>query len=474
MKRGALTAFASTAVVLVCSGQLLAAGDTMTADSVAADKIANDAPNGTDTILTGSAAFGGWQDSNPGVWRLIKPADLPAPFATRSASNAPGMTARPADAKPKVLNGFSVSLVASDFQQPRVIATAPNGDLFVADSATNEIRVLRVAAGEANPTEETVFASNLNRPYGIAFYPLGPNPQWVYVGNTDSVVRFPYTNGDLKASGRAEVIVPSLPTRYHWTRDIAFSQDSKKLFVAVGSGSNIAEDVNGAPSGGVDQFAKNHPLGAVWGAEADRADVLMFNPDGSAKQVFATGIRNCSGLTIQPQTGDLWCVTNERDGLGDNLPPDYATRVQQAHFYGWPWFYIGDHQDPRAPLKGQRPDLANQVTVPDVLFQAHSAPLNIAFYDGNNFPAEYKGDAFVAMHGSWNRGKRTGYKIVRLKFANGQPTGAYEDFVTGFVLGDDNVWGRPVGVTVGKDGSLFFTEDGSGTVWRVASTEKPS
>ena len=180
------------------------------------------------------------------------------------------------------------------------------------------------------------------------------------------------------------------------------------------------------------------------------------------------------GLTIQPATGEPWCVVNERDGLGDNVPSDYATSVQQGHFYGWPWYYIGDNEDPRKPLKGQRPDLAGKVTVPDVLFQAHSAPLNIKFYDGNMFPADYKGDAFVAMHGSWNRGKRTGYKIVRLKFENGKPTGAYEDFMTGFVVSADQVWGRPVGLAVAKDGSLIVTEDGSGTIWRVAVADEPS
>jgi glucose/arabinose dehydrogenase len=323
--------------------------------------------------------------------------------------------------------------------------------------------------------EESVFASDdLNQPYGIAFYPLGPNPQWVYVGNTDGVVRFPYKTGDLKATGKAETIVPSLPTGYHWTRDIAFSPDGKKMFVSVGSGSNIAEDVTGLPQGGIDAFAKDHAMGAMWGDEQDRADVLMFNPDGSGKQVYATGIRNCSGMTVQPETGNLWCVTNERDELGDNLPFDYATHVQQDQFYGWPWYYIGNHEDPRAPLKGQRPDLAGKVTTPDVLFQAHSAPLNIAFYEGSNFPAEYKGDAFVAMHGSWNRGNRTGYKVVRVKFDHGKPTGVYEDFMTGFSKSADEVWGRPVGVAVAKDGALFVTEDGSGSIWRITSEGHPS
>jgi glucose/arabinose dehydrogenase len=233
--------------------------------------------------------------------------------------------------------------------------------------------------------------------------------------------------------------------------------------------------VTGEPEGGIAAFAADHALGAMWGEEADRADVLSFNPDGTDKQVYATGLRNCSGMSVQPETGALWCVVNERDELGDNLPFDYATVVQEGAFYGWPWYYIGDHEDPRAPLKGQRPDLAGKVTVPDVLFQAHSAPLGITFYEGDQFPAEYKGDAFVTMHGSWNRGNRTGYKLVRMMVDDqGKPTGQYQDFMTGFVLSQDEVWGRPVGVTVAEDGSLYVTEDGAGTIWRVTHEGQPS
>jgi glucose/arabinose dehydrogenase len=207
-------------------------------------------------------------------------------------------------------------------------------------------------------------------------------------------------------------------------------------------------------------------LGAAWGEEENRADVLAFAPDGSAGRIFAAGLRNCSGLAIQPETAALWCVVNERDMLGDNLPPDFATSVASGGFYGWPWYYIGAHEDPAH--KGQRPDLANRIAIPDILLQAHSAPLGIVFYEGSQFPAEYKGDAFAALHGSWNRAKRTGYKVVRLIFKDGKATGEYEDFLTGFVVDDAGVWGRPVDVAVAHDGSLLITDDDGGAIWRVA------
>ncbi len=436
------------------------------------------AAGGPDTgqanMLIGQDAFGGWQDNKPGVWRKIGAGDLPQPFASGSASNAPGLVRRPADAVPVVPPGFKAELVAAGLAGPRDMALAPNGDVFVAESAADEIVVLRMKDGQAKPVAQSVFASTgLDRPYGIAFYPAD-KPQWVYVGNSGSIVRFPYRSGDLKASAPAETVVASLPTGGHWTRDIAFSQDGSTLYVAVGSGSNVAQSVRPLPASRRQQWIDSHPLGETWGSEEGRAAVLAFAPDGSNRRVFATGLRNCAGLAIEPAIGDPWCVVNERDGLGDNLPFDYATSVRDGNFYGWPWYYIGANQDPRPPLKGARPDLADQVTVPDVLFQAHSAPLNIAFYEADQFPAEYKGDAFVTMHGSWNRGTRTGYKVVRLKFENGLPTGAYEDFVTGFGVSADRVWGRPVGVVVAHDGALILSEDGNGTIWRIAYSEAPS
>jgi glucose/arabinose dehydrogenase len=284
-------------------------------------------------------------------------------------------------------------------------------------------------------------------------------------------MRFAYRSGDLRARGAPEIVVPRLPDGGHWTRDLVFSPDGSRMFVSVGSASNVAQAMPAKSPEAIRAWEAANGLGAAWGEENRRADVLVFGPDGSGGRRFATGLRNCSALAVQPGNGNLWCATNERDGLGDDLPPDYATRVGDGRFYGWPWYYIGGHEDPRH--KGARPDLADKVTVPDVLLQPHSAPLGMIFYDAPEsaaagFPVSYRGDAFVALHGSWNRSKRTGYKIVRLQLNDGVPSGTYEDFVTGFVIDDATVWGRPVGIAVAHDGALLFSEDGNGTIWRVA------
>ncbi len=411
---------------------------------------------------TGAAAFGDWRTDSPGARRLIRPAELPAPYATSSTANMSQREARTAAETPKAPPGFVVDLFASGLNMPRVIRTAPNGDIFVAETGAGRVRVFHPTKAGGAPAQGEVFAEGLQRPYGIAFYPSGQNPQFVYVATPDSVVRFPYRSGETKASGPAERIATLPSGGGHWTRDLAFSPDGKTLFVSVGSGSNVDE---GAPRADQTQIAEA-PLGASFGDEQRRADVLAFDPDGKHERVYATGIRNCSGLAVQPGTGALWCAVNERDGLGDNLPPDYATHVAEGAFYGWPWYYLGDHQDPRH--KGERADLANSVTMPDVLIQAHSAPLGIAFYGADQFPPEYKGDAFVTLHGSWNRSKRTGYKVVRLLMKDGNATGVYEDFLVGFVGDDKSVWGRPVGVAVTHDGSLLVSDDGSGSIWRVS------
>jgi hypothetical protein len=416
------------------------------------------------SLREGKDAFGSWQQDAPGTLRLIRPRDLPPPGATASAANMSRIVPRPAEAAPQVPAGFKIELFAEGLRGPRIMRVAPNGDVFVAETGPGRIRVLRTPDGAAKPTMNEAFASGLHAPFGIAFFP-SDNPQWVYVANTDSVVRFPYHSGDLKASGAPETIVARLPAGYgHSTRDIVFTPDNKRMLISVGSASNVAEGM-GEPPDGLEAWRSQQPLGASWGEETDRADVLAFDPDGQNQKIYATGIRNCVGLAMQPN-GTAWCSTNERDALGDDLVPDYVTRVREGAFYGWPWFYLGDHQDPRHP--GQRADLKGKITVPDVLLQAHSASLGLTFYNASNFPAEYRGDAFAAEHGSWNRSKRTGYKVIRIRLKDGIPTGEYEDFVTGFVVDDSRVWGRPVGVAVAHDGALLISEDGNWTIWRVS------
>ena len=420
------------------------------------------------SMLNGTAAFGDWRTDRPGMRRLIKPQDLPAPDMAESARNVVRIVHRTNEQKPIVPNGFEVNLFASGLAGPRIVRTAPNGDIFVAESLAGRVSVLR-PNGTA-PAQPTVFASGLNYPFGIAFYPPGNDPRWVYVGNTDSVVRFPYRNGDVTARGDAETIAPNLPLGGHRTRDVMFSPDGTTMYVSVGSGSNVADGMRKLSGEALQTWVLSHPLGATWENEEGRADVLAFDPQGKNQRIFATGIRNCVGLAVEPKSGTVWCSTNERDGLGDNVPPDYITRVREGAFYGWPWYYIGAHEDPRR--KGERPDLAGKITIPDVLLQAHSASLGLTFYDGTQFPAEYRGNIFAAEHGSWNRSKRTGYKIIRVIVKDGVPTGAYEDFASGFVIDDSDVWGRPVGVTVDKDGALLLSEDASGTIWRITYTGK--
>jgi glucose/arabinose dehydrogenase len=426
------------------------------------------AAQAVDNLLQGTAAFGDWRMDSPGTRRLIKPGDVPAPDPAESVRNTVTRVRRSDAQRPVVPKGFEVKLLASGLEAPRLIRMAPNGDVFVAESAAGRIRVLRENGEQAAQT--TVFAGGLFGPFGIAFYPAGPDPQWVYVGNTDSVVRFPYRNGDQQARGPAEVIVPHLPVGGHRTRDVVFSPNGQTMFVSVGSGSNVGDAMGRLNGTELQKWQSDHPLGAAWGNETDRADVLAFDPDGKNQHIFAAGIRNCVGMAIEPSSGTLWCSTNERDGLGDNLPPDYITRVREGAFYGWPWYYIGANEDPRH--RGERPDLKDKITVPDVLIQAHSASLQMTFYEGRQFPPDYRGSIFAAEHGSWNRNKRTGYKVIRVIVKDGVPTGEYEDFATGFVINDSEVWGRPVGVTVDKDGALLVSEDASGTIWRITYSGK--
>lgn len=416
---------------------------------------------------------GSWHHAAPGVKYHIMLADLPAPFSTRSAGNGPGVVKQPPGAVLSVPAGFTVKLFASGLSNPRLLRVAPNGDIFLAETGANRIRVLRAADGADAPTENQIFAEGLDRPFGIAFYPSGDNPQWVYVATNNSVVRFPYHSGDLKATGAAQIIVPHLTDSNggHSTRDVAFSRDDKRMFISVGSGSNVAENMHKKTVEDIQSWEALHGRGAAWDSETNRADILVTDPEGHQPlRTFATGIRNGVGIAVNQETGDLWTSTNERDGLGDDLVPDYISRVKEGGFYGWPWYYMGNHEDPRHP--GARPDLANQAIVPDILVQAHSASLEMTFYTATQgpalFPAEYRGDIFAALHGSWNRNSRTGYKVVRARLNHGVPTGEYDDFLTGFVVDEHSVWGRPVGVTVAHDGALLVTEDGNNTMWRIS------
>lgn len=434
---------------------------------------AGEVRNGTGgEVRTGSAALADWRSDAPGVRRLIKPSDLPAPDeATGSDIDAEASVAKPAKvvqpppgALPKVPDGFAVQVFASGFKQPRTLRVAPNGDVFLSESGAGRVLVFRAGASGTQAKPE-VFAENLERPYGIAFVPPA-NPQYVYVAAANQVVRYPYPSGEVKAARPAEMVIANIPTKRHWTRDLAVSQDGQRLFLAVGSASNLG--VNGMPDMGpekIREWEKTHGRGAAWGEEENRAVVRVFDPRGKNVRNYATGLRNCSGLAMQPGTDNLWCVVNERDHLGPNLVPDYLARVQDGNFYGWPWYYIGDNEDP--VLRGDRPDLKGLVRVPEVLIQPHSAALSAAFYERDAFPADYRGDAFVALHGSHSRPEMTGYKVIRVRMKDGTPTGVYEDFMTGFVVDNSSVWGRPAGVAVTRDGALLVSDDANGTIFRV-------
>lgn len=399
-----------------------------------------------------TAPFTDFRYEKPGTTRKITAKDLPAPFATNSANNGAELVARPENSWPVAPAGFKVEMFASGLDDPRWMRTAPNGDIFLAEMRAGRIRVFRGLTSDGKPEQNAIFVSGLNRPYGIAFYPPGPDPQWIYIGSESELVRFPYHNGDLKASGPSQHIA-DLPSGGHNTRAVEFSKDGKRMFVAVGSESNVSDP-------------DTHP------EEKGRADILVCDPARCELKVYAYGIRNAGGgIKVNPQTGELWCSVNERDALGDNLVPDYITHVEEGGFYGWPWWYIGGHQDPRH--EGKHPELKDKVIVPDVLLQPHNASLEFTFYQGDKFPAEYKGDIFASEHGSWNKATRVGYEVIRVPLhQTGHATGEYQDFLTGFVLPDGHVWGRPVGMTEAADGSLLVSDDGSNTIWRVSYTGK--
>jgi glucose/arabinose dehydrogenase len=355
---------------------------------------------------------------------------LPAPFATRSAGNPPSVSGRPNGAALHVPPGFKVELWASKLSDPRSLALAPNGDVFLSEPGAGKIDLFRNG-------KQFTFADGLDNPFGLAFHGT-----FLYVGCENALIRFPYTSGQIAAKGKPETLAP-LPGGGHSTRNVLFSRNGSKLYVSIGSASNVSAE--GPP----------------------RAAIMEYNPDGSSRRVYASGLRNPVGLAWNPATGALWTSVNERDGLGEDLVPDYVTEVRDGAFYGWPYSYLGQHADPRR--KGEHPELVAKAVVPSLLIESHSAPLGIAFYDGKMFPAEYRGSLFVALHGSWNREQRTGYKIVRVPFRNGRPTGGYDDFVVGWSSDPTSrrVWGRPVGLLVLPDGSLLVSDDGGGVVWRV-------
>jgi glucose/arabinose dehydrogenase len=369
----------------------------------------------------------------------MKASELPKPGATRSADNDQRVVEKPAGARLHLPAGFRISVFAEGgFGRARWLALAPNGDVFVSDAGEGEIGILRGVGAEGKFQQKFTFATGLQQPFGMAFW-----KNYLYVAETGEVVRFKYTSGQTKAEGKPEHIADLTPFGYnqHWTRDIAFNPAGTKMYVTVGSSTNDSPE-----------------------SDARRAAISEYNPDGSGHRIFASGLRNPVGIAFEPATGKLWATVNERDELGDNLPPDYLTSVQDGGFYGWPYAYIGAHPDPFNATK--RPDLVQKTITPDVLIQSHSAALGLAFYHGKMFPPEYQDDAFVALHGSWNRAEPTGYKVVRVHVKDGKPVGGYDDFVTGWFSGNE-VWGRPVGLLVMQDGSLLIVDDGGKRIWRV-------
>jgi hypothetical protein len=428
-------------------------------------------PIAAPVFVSGPARAQDWKNDHPGRMHQVDVASLPAPG--KSNVNFPQVVPRPPGAELKLPPGFHAAVFTKDIKGPRVMRIAPNGDIFVSETKSGDIKVLRPTKDFSGVASSATYVQGLDRPFGLQFYPAD-DPRWLYVAENNRVLRYPYKAGDMEASGKPDVVVPQLaPTgEYHYTRDLVFSPDGKRMFVSVGSGSNVAQkDMPKKTPAEIKAWDAEHGVGAAWGDETNRADVLVFDV-GSDKpgKPYATGIRNCVALAIEPQNGDLWCTVNERDLLGDNLVPDYSTRVQEGGFYGWPWYYMGNHEDPRHA--GERPDLAGKTITPDVPYQAHSAPTGFIFYKAvsgkSAFPSEYVGDAFAVFHGSWNRANRTGHKIVRVLMKDGKPTGSYEDFLTGFIRDDGKPWARPASVTEAPDGSLLLSDDDGNTIFRIS------
>ncbi|CAN5118416.1 sorbosone dehydrogenase family protein [soil metagenome] len=396
---------------------------------------------------------------------------LPAPFATKSSMKFSKVVGWKDDEKPKAPGGFSVSSYAADFQNPRWIYVLPNGDVLVAESNSNhsffeKIGASIIGASKSNSMKSSAdritllrdrdkngvvdfrstFLAGLNQPFGMLFL-----NGWLYVANTDAIVRFPYKDDQTSITASSEKLVDLPGGARHWTKSMIANKEGTRIYIGVGSSSNIAER-------GIEK-------------ELLRANILQMSPDGKDLKVYASGLRNPVGMDWSSD-GTLWTVVNERDELGDDLVPDYLTHVESEGFYGWPYLYWGNHPDPR--VKDQKPEAAVNVLTPDVSLGAHTASLGLAFYSGNAFPERYRNGAFIGQHGSWNRSTLSGYKVVFVPFQNGKPSGKPEDFLTGFVtdLAKRKVHGRPVGVTNMPDGSLLVADDKSNVVWRIVYEKK--
>lgn len=400
--------------------------------------------------------------------------DLPAPYATKSATKVSNVVGWPQGKTPVAPEGFIVTKFADGLDNPRWIYAGPNGDIFISEASTEKnvvkqvktivsgrakagnisgsadrIILLRDANHDGIPEVKTTFLEDLNQPFGMLI--LGNT---FYVANTDGVMQFPYKAGQTKmtAQGKKILSLPAGGYNNHWTRNLLAGKDGKKIYVTVGSGSNVGEH-------GMEN-------------EARRANILEINPDGSGEKIYASGLRNPQGMGFAPGTNTLWTSVNERDELGDDLVPDYVTSVKEGGFYGWPYSYWGQHEDPRLKDK-QRPDLVKTAIVPDVDLGAHTASLGLAFDEKNIFPGKYKGGAFIGQHGSWNRSQLVGYRVAFVPFKSGRPAGKVEDFLTGFITGHEaNVYGRPVGVAFTSDGSLLVADDAGNTIWRVSANRK--
>ena len=397
--------------------------------------------------------------------------ELPAPYETKSSRNYCKVIGWPDGKTPVAPEGFKVNLFAGGLDNPRNIYVLPNGDILVSQANTeitgikklgadiigasgsqdlnksaNNLVLLRDKNGDGKADAKTIFLAGLNQPYGMLLL-----KGWFYVANTDGLWRYPYKSGEtsITAAGQKILSLPAGGYNNHWTRNLRANSAGTKIYISVGSGTNNAE----------------HGLAN----EVRRADVLEINPDGTGERVYASGLRNPAGIDFQPQTNELWASVNERDGMGDHLVPDYLTSVKPGGFYGWPFAYFGNHEDPEHV--GLRPDLVKKSIVPDVSLGPHTASLGLAFYNGNTFPKQYYGGAFIGQHGSWNSSKLVGYKVVYVPFSNGKPGGKPEDFLTGFIADSakQKVYGRPVGIAVAPKGALLVADDSGNKIWRITA-----